>query len=243
MKIFIINPDFGVTPEQMAARCRLLCAYVGPDVELHMECLVNNHIEIDSAVDAALAAPEILQMALRAERDGYDSVVLYCFSDPAVAACRELLSIPVIGAGQAACLMAPVAARQAGLLLADVSRCSEKQLFVEQCGVDARRIAAIGSIEGRGLDLWQERDKVFELLVQAGAKLLAESRVQALILGCLCFLGQAQPLAARLGVPVIDPAAAAVAMAEAVVRQGLFTSRRSYPAPPARLRTWSGGQL
>ena len=74
MKIFIINPDFGVTPEQMAARCRLLCAYVGPDVELHMECLVNNHIEIDSAVDAALAAPEILQMALRAERDGYTAL-------------------------------------------------------------------------------------------------------------------------------------------------------------------------
>lgn len=40
MKIFIINPDFGVTPEQMAARCHLLSVHVGPDVELHMECLV-----------------------------------------------------------------------------------------------------------------------------------------------------------------------------------------------------------
>ena len=46
MKIFIINPDFGVTPEQMAARCHLLSVHVGPDVELHMECLVENHIEI-----------------------------------------------------------------------------------------------------------------------------------------------------------------------------------------------------
>ena len=52
MKIFIINPDFGVTPEQMAARCHLLSVHVGPDVELHMECLVENHIEIDSALDA-----------------------------------------------------------------------------------------------------------------------------------------------------------------------------------------------
>lgn len=61
MKIFIINPDFGVTPEQMAARCHLLSVHVGPDVELHMECLVENHIEIDSALDAALAAPEIIK--------------------------------------------------------------------------------------------------------------------------------------------------------------------------------------
>ena len=57
MKIFIINPDFGVTPEQLAVRCRLLSAHVGPDVELHMECLQKNKIEIDSALDVALAAP------------------------------------------------------------------------------------------------------------------------------------------------------------------------------------------
>ena len=92
MKIFIINPDFGVTPEQMAARCHLLSANVGPDVELHMECLVENHIEIDSALDAALAAPEIIKMAVRAESEGYDAVVLYCFSDPAVDACREVVA-------------------------------------------------------------------------------------------------------------------------------------------------------
>lgn len=112
MKIFIINPDFGVTPEQMAARCHLLSVHVGPDVELHMECLVENHIEIDSALDAALAAPEIIKMAVRAESEGYDAVVLYCFSDPAVDACREIVSIPVVGGGQASCLLAPLVGRQ-----------------------------------------------------------------------------------------------------------------------------------
>ena len=126
MKIFIINPDFGVTPEQMAARCHLLSAHVGPDVELHMECLVENHIEIDSALDAALAAPEIIKMAVRAESEGYDAVVLYCFSDPAVDACREVVSIPVVGGGQASCLLAPLVGRQAGLLLADTARYAEK---------------------------------------------------------------------------------------------------------------------
>ena len=127
MKIFIINPDFGVTPEQMAVRCHLLSAHVGPDVELHMECLVENHIEIDSALDAALAAPEIIKMAVRAENEGYDAVVLYCFSDPAVDACREIVSIPVVGGGQASCLLAPLVGRQAGLLLADTARYAEKQ--------------------------------------------------------------------------------------------------------------------
>ena len=146
MKIFIINPDYGVTPEQLATRCRLLSAHVGPDVELTMECLTQNKIEIDSALDVALAAPEIITMALRAQNEGYDAVVIYCFSDPALDACRELLSIPVVGAGQAACLVAPLVGRQAGLLLASALRAPEKRLFVEQCGVNPARIAAIGGL-------------------------------------------------------------------------------------------------
>lgn len=243
MKIFIINPDYGVTPEQMAARCHLLSAHVGPDTKLHMECLVENHIEIDSALDAALAAPEIIKMAVRAEREGYDAVVIYCFSDPALAACREAVKIPVIGGGQASLLLAPVVGRQAGLLLADDSRMAEKQLFVEGCGINPSRIAAIGGINGRGINFWAERERTLELLAQAGAKLLAESGVQVLILGCLSFLGLAQPLSERLGVPVIDSAVAPVSLAESVVRQGLMTSRKAYPAPPARERSWEGGKL
>lgn len=243
MKIFIINPDYGVTIEQMAERCRLLSAYVGSDVELHMECLINNHIEIDSSLDAALAAPEIITMAVRAEREGYDAVVLYCFSDPAVDACREVLSIPVVGGGQASCLLVPLVGRQAGLLLADTTRRAEKQLFVASCGVDATRISAIGGIKARGVDLWAERERVLELLTQAGEHMLHESGVQVLLLGCLSFLGLAKPLSERLGVPVIDPAVAPVSLAESLVRQGLRTSRKAYPVPPARTRTWSGGEM
>ena len=66
MKIFIINPDFGVTPEQMAARCHLLSVHVGPDVELHMECLVENHIEIDSALDAWIIEMVLIRLPIRA---------------------------------------------------------------------------------------------------------------------------------------------------------------------------------
>lgn len=242
MKIFIINPDYGVTPEQLATRCRLLSAHVGPDVELTMECLTQNKIEIDSALDVALAAPEIITMALRAQREGYDAVVIYCFSDPALDACREVLSIPVVGAGQAACLVAPLVGRQAGLLLASALRTPEKRLFVEQCGVNPARIAAIGGL-GEAVDPWGEQERAVELLAEAGAKLLEEGGVQVLILGCLSFLGLAKPLERRLGVPVIDAAVAAVAAAEVLVRQGLATSRHAYPAPPERQRSWSGGKM
>ena len=242
MRIFIINPDYGVTPEQLALRCQLLSAHVGPDVELHMECLTQNKIEIDSALDVALAAPEIITMALRAQKEGYDAVVIYCFSDPALDACRELLDIPVVGAGQTACLMAPLVGRQAGLLLASAARAAEKRLFVEQCGVEPRRITTMGGLTA-AVDPWGDRGRALELLAEAGARLLEQGGVQVLILGCLSFLGLAKPLERRLGVPVIDAAAAAVATAEALVRQGLGTSRPAYPTPPQRQRSWSGGEM
>lgn len=243
MKIFIINPDYGMTGEQLAQRCDLLSRYVAPDVELHMECLTQSRVEIDSALDAALAAPEIITLAARAEREGYDAVVVYCFSDPAVDACRELLRIPVVGGGQAACLLAPLVGRQAGLLLADTLRAPEKRLFVDQCGVAPGRIAVIGGVDGRGINFWREREKTLALLTEAGSKILAGGQAQALILGCLSFLGLAQPLSECLGVPVIDPAAAAVSLAASLARQGLNTSRKAYPQPPVRARSWNGGAL
>ena len=36
---------------------------------------------------------------------------------------------------------------------------------------------------------------------------------------------------------------APVALAECLVRQGLKTSRKAYPVPPLRKRTWQSGQL
>ena len=87
MKIMIINPDCGVTEEAMALRCRILQQYVAQDTELYMACPQNSGVEINSALDVALAAPEIVNIAVDAQNAGFDAVVLYCFSDPAIDAC------------------------------------------------------------------------------------------------------------------------------------------------------------
>lgn len=129
MKIMLINPDSGMAATTLSARCELLKEYVGADVELSMLCPTGNNIEVDSALEAALAGPELLRLVKQAEQEEYAAVVLYCFSDPVLAAARELVKIPVVGAGQAACLLAPVLGRQAGLLLADDLRIAEKKNF------------------------------------------------------------------------------------------------------------------
>lgn len=229
MKILIINPDYGMTQEEMALRCRILEEYTAPDTQLAMVCPQNSGVELNSALDIVLAAPEIVQLAADGQNAGFDAVVLYCFSDPVIDACREALRIPVIGGAQASCLTALNVCRSFGVILADEARLPEKKLFLRTLGVSPERIGQIAAVNLNGISPWADRETTFKKLLACGQKMMRETHTEAIVLGCLSFLGLAEPLSRVLGIPVIDPAVAAVTTAESIVRQRLFTSKVSYP--------------
>lgn len=229
MKILIINPDYGMTQEEMALRCRILEEYTAPDTQLAMVCPQNSGVELNSALDVVLAAPEIVQLAADGQNAGFDAVVLYCFSDPVIDACREALRIPVIGGAQASCLAALNVCRSFGVILADEARLPEKKLFLRTRGVSPERIGQIAAVNLNGISPWADRETTFKKLLACGQKMMRETHTEAIVLGCLSFLGLAEPLSRVLGLPVIDPAVAAVTTAESIVRQRLFTSKVSYP--------------
>lgn len=229
MKILIINPDYGMTQEEMALRCRILEEYTAPDTQLAMLCPQSSGVELNSALDVVLAAPEIVQLAADGQNAGFDAVVLYCFSDPVIDACREALRIPVIGGAQASCLAALNVCRSFGVILADEARLPEKKLFLRTLGVSPERIGQIAAVNLNGISPWADREAAFKKLLACGQKMMRETHTEAIVLGCLSFLGLAEPLSRVLGIPVIDPAVAAVTTAESIVRQRLFTSKVSYP--------------
>lgn len=229
MKILIINPDYGMTQEEMALRCRILEEYTAPDTQLAMVCPQSSGVELNSALDVVLAAPEIVQLAADGQNAGFDAVILYCFSDPVIDACREALRIPVIGGAQASCLAALNVCRSFGVILADEARLPEKKLFLRTLGVSPERIGQIAAVNLNGVSPWADRETTFKKLLACGQKMMRETHTEAIVLGCLSFLGLAEPLSRVLGIPVIDPAVAAVTTAESIVRQRLFTSKVSYP--------------
>lgn len=229
MKILIINPDYGMTQEEMALRCRILEEYTAPDTQLAMVCPQSSGVELNSALDVVLAAPEIVQLAADGQNAGFDAVVLYCFSDPVIDACREALRIPIIGGAQAPCLAALNVCRSFGVILADEARLPEKKLFLRTLGVSPERIGQIAAVNLNGISPWADRETTFKKLLACGQKMMRETHTEAIVLGCLSFLGLAEPLSRVLGIPVIDPAVAAVTTAESIVRQRLFTSKVSYP--------------
>ena len=218
-----------MTQEEMALRCRILEEYTAPDTQLAMVCPQSSGVELNSALDVVLAAPEIVQLAADGQNAGFDAVVLYCFSDPVIDACREALRIPVIGGAQASCLAALNVCRSFGVILADEARLPEKKLFLRTLGVSPERIGQIAAVNLNGISPWADRETTFKKLLACGQKMMRDTHTEAIVLGCLSFLGLAEPLSRVLGIPVIDPAVAAVTTAESIVRQRLFTSKVSYP--------------
>ena len=242
MKICIINPDSGLTPEGIRFRLDRLRPFARPDTELFMVCPQKNNLCVDSALDVALDYAEIAELALQAQSDGMDAVCLYCFSDPGLDACREILHIPVVGGAQASVLQASMLAHSYSVITTAARRISQKKAFIRTLGADPAKLASVRSVEvppGSSRD----RDEVLALLERCGRACVDEDGADAVILGCLGFAAMGRELTARLGVPVIDPAAVIIPTAESLVAQGLCHSRRSWPAPPAAERFWGAGRI
>jgi allantoin racemase len=70
--------------------------------------------------------------------------------------------------------------------------------------------------------------------VEEGKKAIRDDGVNVLIPGCMgmAFLGIPEEAQKALGVPVLNPAAVALKLAELYVRLGLRHSKRAYPFPP-----------
>ena len=182
---------------------------------------------------------------MQAERDGYDAVCLYCGSDPAHDACRELLHIPVIGAAHASFSMAMCLGYRYSFITTAARRIPQKTEFIRSCGVDMTRLASVRSIEYdyNALPGKAHWEKTVTLLSDAAALCAQQDGADVVVLGCLSFAGMAAEISARSGVTTIDPAFAMITMAEAVVRQGISHSKIAYPTPPSAHRSWSSGKL
>ena len=243
MKIFIINPDYGMTKAEMEERCTILKAYLSPDTELEMDCLHSNEVCIDSELDVVLAGSEIVSMAKKAEERGFDAAVIYCLSDPAIDACREILNIPVIGGGQASYLAALTVGRHFGLIVTEKNRIPEKKLFVHQTGVAAERVSSIAAVDLGGFGIREDMNHTLKCLERTATYMIENEGAEAIVLGCLSFLGMAESLSKLIGIPVIDSAAAAVGLAEFTVRQGLLNSKKSWAVPPKGTRSWQSGKF
>lgn len=193
---------------------------------------------IESEFDEALAVPDTIRVAIEAEDAGANAVIIDCMGDPGIHACREAVSIPVLGAGQTAMHLA----NMLGHRFAFVTVLDRIEPMIERIiggyGL-SQKYASFQSIDVPVLELAHDIDALNVALSEKAIVSIEEDGADAIILGCTGFLGCASAmqktlLEAGYDVPVIDPIPAAVHMAEALIKAGLTHSKVSYPPPSTK---------
>ncbi|WP_099823994.1 aspartate/glutamate racemase family protein [Oceaniglobus indicus] len=157
----------------------------------------------------------VLPMVELVKRRGDASAfVIACYSDPGIDACRSVSPVPVFGIQESGVLSALSRADRIGIV--GISSASERRhrLYMRRMGV-LDRVAGERALN-MTVDESARGSGTFAKLTEVGHALIDDG-AEALVLGCAGMAVHRVPLERELGIPVIDPTQAAVAMAMGVV--------------------------
>lgn len=228
MRILIVNPNSTESMTALIQDCAR--AVSGPGTAVEAINPRSTPPSIQSHLDDALAAPEVIRLIRQAELDGYDGAVIACFGDPGLYAAREVVDIPVVGIAEAAM-------RTAGYLGRTYSIVTTLDRVVPHTRELSHRYGAAATCAGVHACqipvLALETDPAAYRTILAACRLALDADgSDAIVLGCAGMADLCAKLSADLGVPVIDGVAAATLEVEKLVRLGLRTSKRGEFAPP-----------
>ena len=211
MRIHVANPNTSEGMTATIAEAARLAA--SPGTEIVASTSRSGPASIEGPLDGARAVPGLLA---EIERLGdADAHVIACFDDTGLDAARCVVPAPVIGIGEAACLLATqLAARFVIVTAAPISvPVLEGNLRRSGLGGACAAVRAAGvavlAIEGDG-----------DPVEVAARRAAAEFPDAAIVLGCAGMAALTRRLAAELDRPVVDGVGAAVAIAEGLVRLG-----------------------
>jgi allantoin racemase len=192
---------------------------------------------IENAFDEAWCALPTLQEVMKAEQEGYDGVIIYCFGDPSLKAAKEAVKIPVVGIGEASAYFASLIGRKFGVITAGPPDAGSYILDNLKIYELDHKCIGVFSIGIPVLSLVESQEEELKALLRIGAEIIAKG-ADVLVLGCGSMLGVAEKASQELGVPIVMPAAASIKLCESLISMGLAQSKKAYPPPPLKKRVF-----
>ncbi len=228
--------------KEMQRRLGLLQRWAADGTTVGIVDIENGPMSIESHWEEYLSAPGAIERVREAEQAGFDAAIVGCYGDPGVDGARELVRIPVVGPGEASMFIACMLGHRYGIVSVMESTVPTLDRLARIVGADAKYCGAV-SVGIPVLELARDREHTLGAIVDAGKQLAARG-VDTLVLGCMsmAFMDISGEVEKALAVPVINPAKAALAMAETLVRCGLSHSKKAYPWPPKILAAMGGGR-
>jgi allantoin racemase len=229
MKIMVINPNTSVS---MTDHLRVELEKIKrADTRLTVICPDSGPITIESAYDEALAVPPTLELVRRANAEGYDGVILACFSDPGIHAAKEISEIPVVGIQEASLHAAAMLGFKFTILTPLARRIPHKHAEVRRYRLED----SLASVRALGMSVAEtdaDPARTKQRILEVAARAAEEDGAEVMILGCAGMAGYAAEVERELGVVVLDPSAVALKLCEALIDAGLRHSKRAFFAKP-----------
>ena len=229
MKIFVINPNTSVA---MTDHIRMELSRIKRfDTELTVVCPDKGPETIESAYDEALAIPPTLDLVKKANQEGYDAVILACFSDPGLEPAKEISRIPVIGIEESSLHMAAMLGAKFSVMTPRKQRIASRREHVHMRGLE-HFLASIRSLDLSVAETDADPEKTKMRVFEVAKKAVEEDGAEVIVLGCAGMAGYAPEIEKKLSIKIIDPSAVALKLAEAMVDLGLVHSKVGLFSPP-----------
>jgi len=180
---------------------------VFPGLEVVSRCIPDHLDGVHDEETERTAVPLVVELAEQFEREGFEAVIVSCAGDPGVEEARQKLKIPVVGAGQAAALLAIGIGQRIGVLGITEEVPRRMRSILGDSLVISTRPSAVRTT----LDLLNEEGKASML---EAARYIKAKDADTIVLACTGFstIGAANEIKAATRLRVIDP----------VIAEGLF---------------------
>jgi allantoin racemase len=193
---------------------------------------------VEGNYESYLAAIAVME-TVRAYPEPYDAVIQAGYGEHGREGLQELVEVPVVDITEAAASTAQFLGHRYSV----VTTLDRTVPLIEDRLLLAGLSARCASVRASGLavlDLEADPVAATAAIAAQAERAVVEDRAEVICLGCGGMAGLSQQVSSRTGVPVVDGVAAAVTIAESLVRLGLRTSKvRTYAPPRAKpFRNW-----
>ncbi|MCW3008141.1 MAG: hypothetical protein JWP17_2767 [Solirubrobacterales bacterium] len=219
--ILVINPN--TTQAMTDDIARSARAAANPGTEITAVSPSAGPRSIEGFTDEVLAAYHLVD-TVAAARGKYDGIVIACYGDPAVNACREVSDVPVVGIAEASFHLASLVAHKWSVVTVLPRARPLIEEVVHRVGLQ-HRCASVRSAPLTVLEIEEDLDRAKRLITVEARAAIDEDGAEAILLGCAGMGPLDKVMQEELGVPVFDGTAAAVKLVESLISYGVTSAK------------------
>ena len=214
--ILVINPNSTeAVTRGIDEACEPLRMQGGPQIDVMTLKEGPPGIETQQHVDSVVSP--LLETVKRREA-GYDAFVIACYSDPGLLSLGEATRKPVLGISECGVLTALTLGQKFGVIAILEKSIPRHLRYMGALGVMDRLAAELAV--GLGVTELGDEKRTFGRMVEVGKALREAHGANVIVMGCAGMARYRKPLQEAVGIPVVEPTQAAVAMAIGRVRLG-----------------------